>query len=161
MLNPSRTTASAQEAHPKSAWFYHKLSCCYADMRKGRNPYRNGTSHVACRCFKNVLPRNSRRHTRHANTICRGGPAPVCKTLSTGTCTCFGIWWNGERLGVFEENGMSHTVHFLLNDWSLEGVCGRSRGRGSPAYIIFCFTRASLPAFAFSSSIQSGWNQSS
>ena len=42
-----------------------------------------------------------------------------------------------------------------------EGVGEMSRGQGSPPYTMFCFTRASLPAFALSSSIQSGWNQSS
>jgi hypothetical protein len=32
------------------------------------------------------------RHTRRASTICRGEPALVCKTLSIGTYTYFGIW---------------------------------------------------------------------
>jgi len=36
-----------------------------------------------------------------------------------------------------------------------------SRAQDSPPYIMFCFTSVSLPAFALSSSIQSGWNQSS
>lgn len=70
---------------------YHRLSCCYADKRKDQSPYRNETSHVACRWFRDVHPRSPRRHTRHANTICREGPDLACKTPSTETCTCFDI----------------------------------------------------------------------
>ena len=75
----------------ESPKIYRRLSCCCADKRKGQSPYRNGTPHVACRCFRDVCPRNPRRHTRHANTICREGRALACKTPSTGTCTCFDI----------------------------------------------------------------------
>ena len=52
-----------------------------------------------------------------------------------------------------------HTTCRKIRD--CKGVDEMSRGKGSPPYIIFCFTRASLPAFALSSFIQSGWNQSS
>jgi len=62
----------------------------------------------------------------------------------------------------FNGNRRSRTIHCLLKHLRLqERTRGTFQHGDSPPYTMPCFTRASLPAFAFSSSIQSGWNQSS